>query len=322
MSFYKFSDGKLGELLLELGYESPVLKLIDIGASGGINAAWNSWGEGFSAIGFDMIGAEVDLLNEKESRPYVEYRKACIGVNDTLSAIYSNPVDVKSNYPVHKTSGHLATNIISGRKFENFEDAWRGSFNISEVPTNAGYANIENPLNDPYVNFYSKLFSRYNEPELITDKTTLMQQLEKDDVEKPIFLKIDVDGYEGDVLNGARELLSSGHVLGVDIEVQFHGPIEKNSGCFSDVDHFLRSLGFTLFNIECVHHGRSALPRPFKISVPAETDGGPIQWGNALYLRDLSDPLYQKSGRIYLDNFLVDMCCQFSCCRTCLDYRM
>ncbi len=81
-------------------------------------------------------------------------------------------------------------------------------------------------------------------------------------------------------------------MIGVEVEIQFHGPAEPGGGTFADIDLLLRGCGFTLFELETIRHGRSALPRPFAISEPAETIGGPIQWGNALYLRDVGDPLY------------------------------
>ena len=83
-------------------------------------------------------------------------------------------------------------------------------------------------------------------------------------------------------------------VIGVSIEAQFHGMLHRHANVFSNIDTFLRSHGFTLYNLETRRYSRSALPRKFAITLPAETEGGQIIWGEALYFRDLSAENYDR----------------------------
>ncbi len=61
----------------------------------------------------------------------------------------------------------------------------------------------------------------------------------------PDFLKVDVEGADLDVLNGASGLLAAG-ILGVQAEVTF---LERHLGApfFGETDQFLRSRGYELF---------------------------------------------------------------------------
>ena len=91
------------------------------------------------------------------------------------------------------------------------------------------------------------------------------------------FLQLDVQGAELDVLHGCPSLLQTG-VLGVRVEVEF-SPMYRSQPLFGDVDAYLRSFGFTLFDLSRVRYRRSALP-------PGIPTRGQLLWGDALYLRD------------------------------------
>ena len=90
------------------------------------------------------------------------------------------------------------------------------------------------------------------------------------------FLKADTQGSELFVLQGAERLLASS-VLGVEVEVEFT-PIYRDQPLFSDVDAYLRGLGFHLFDLRPVYWKRAA----------GRNIGGPrgqIVWADALYLK-------------------------------------
>jgi len=94
------------------------------------------------------------------------------------------------------------------------------------------------------------------------------------------FIKLDTEGCELDILRGAEETLKS--ALGVTVETEFT-PMHEGQPVFRDVDQFMISHGFELFELVPYLFGRKTLPRP-------ETIGG-AQWGQvivgqALYLRD------------------------------------
>jgi hypothetical protein len=97
------------------------------------------------------------------------------------------------------------------------------------------------------------------------------------------FIKLDVEGSELDVLQGALNILQTS-VLGLSLEVLFHSCI-RNQPTFSHIDLFLNSLGFRLFDLAIYRQARKALPLP-TISPLGVTQQGQVLWGQALYLRD------------------------------------
>lgn len=91
------------------------------------------------------------------------------------------------------------------------------------------------------------------------------------------FMELDTQGSELDILNGAKRLLATS-VLGLRIEVEFN-PIYKEQPLFSDVDSFVRSHGFTLFDLSRHRYRRNAAPRELPTS-------GQLLYGHALYMKD------------------------------------
>lgn len=105
--------------------------------------------------------------------------------------------------------------------------------------------------------------------------------------ETPNFIKVDTDGFDFQVLQGATRILTSPECIGVQIESQFHGnPFDDNSNNFSNIDRFLRQHGFSLYRIEPWSYSRRALPAPFVYDIPAQTESGPVDWAEALYFKD------------------------------------
>lgn len=107
------------------------------------------------------------------------------------------------------------------------------------------------------------------------------------------FIKLDVEGSELDVLQGAIKVLQKS-VLGLSLEVLFHSCI-RNQPTFSDIDLFLNSLGFKLFDLAMYRHARKALPFPIN-SPLGVTKQGQVLWGQALYLRDGVSELESPQG--------------------------
>lgn len=97
------------------------------------------------------------------------------------------------------------------------------------------------------------------------------------------FIKLDVEGAELDILHGARRTLL-GPVFGLSVEVGFH-PYHEGQPLFADVDSFLRSCGFCLFELQPYRHARQALPEA-AAARNAPSAHGQVLWGQALYLRD------------------------------------
>ena len=105
---------------------------------------------------------------------------------------------------------------------------------------------------------------------------TLDNQLRARQIAGADFIKADTQGSELFVLEGAKEVLSTS-VIGVEVEVEF-APIYRGQPLFADVDAYLRSLGFVLFDLRPCYWKREA----------GRALGGPrgqIIWADALYFK-------------------------------------
>ena len=92
------------------------------------------------------------------------------------------------------------------------------------------------------------------------------------------FLKIDVQGAELDVLQGARQTLDDS-VVGIEVEVEF-ARLYESQPLFRDVDAFLSERGFTLFKLRRKSWVRANCQKKPQISA------GQLVAADALYLKD------------------------------------
>jgi hypothetical protein len=105
------------------------------------------------------------------------------------------------------------------------------------------------------------------------------------------FAKLDVEGAEADVLDGAKSLMSSPRLLGIELEVRFPKR-PPGATCFAEIDTRLRDWGFELYDLDLYRYDRRALPMP---PLYDYRDGdrpmlgpaveGQILTGDALYFR-------------------------------------
>ena len=243
----------LKRLIDARSWEEP-FSLIDVGASGGIGSWWASFGDNLKAVGFDPYVNEVEQLNKEERRPHVRYEAAYVGTND-FDALF--PPDLR-NDPVR-------------------------SKNNDPFPRSSAMMKC---LRVDYVN---EAFNRGAPPVMASRRIAL------DDVvtsESSDFIKVDTDGHDIEVLLGAERLIRTG-ALGLLIECQFHGAAHPYANTLANIDTFLRDRGFSLYDLDVNRYSRAALPARFVYSMPAQTVSGQALWGDALYLRDLADPLYE-----------------------------
>ena len=91
------------------------------------------------------------------------------------------------------------------------------------------------------------------------------------------FLKIDTQGTELDILKSGRQFVEE-HVLAVYIEVEFH-PFYTEQPLFSDVDSYLRSLSFSLFDLTRVLMRRAS--HQSKLYSRRK-----VVWAHALYFKE------------------------------------
>ena len=89
-------------------------------------------------------------------------------------------------------------------------------------------------------------------------------------------IKLDTQGSELPILQGAIDCLQNS-IFCVEVEVEF-SPQYENQHFFSDVDQYLRKLGFSLFDIKLVRLKRKNSKKIFS--------KGSLTWGNAVYFKD------------------------------------
>ena len=113
-------------------------------------------------------------------------------------------------------------------------------------------------------------------------RTHEVRTMRLDDVKEAAeadLLKVDVQGAEILVFQGAIECLKT--ALIVDVEVDFI-PLYKNQPLFADVDAFLRGRGFSLHHLQ--HYGLTFKPNLVPQHVAATSQQS--AWGDAVYVRE------------------------------------
>ena len=88
------------------------------------------------------------------------------------------------------------------------------------------------------------------------------------------FLELDTQGSELDILQGSKHLLDTS-TLGLQVEVEFF-PLYKDQPLFSDIDSYLQSMGFLLFDLSRYRFRRANIKTR-----------GQLLWGHAFYLKDI-----------------------------------
>lgn len=124
--------------------------------------------------------------------------------------------------------------------------------------------------------------NRFNEPErFLVDKIisvpvdTLDNLSKNESIENIDFIKIDTQGSELEILKGAQRVLSN-EVLGIEVEVEFQ-PLYENQPLFSEIDSYLRSLGFILLDLNNqVYWNKKGVGK------------GQLIFSDALYIKDPS----------------------------------
>ena len=166
--------------------------------------------------------------------------------------------------------------------------------------TNYGYTSS---LYEPNLALMEKFQSLAEFCQVVEQKS--IDTVRLDDVlggDKPDFLKIDIQGAELDVFDGAPDALNS--ILVVQTEVEFL-ELYKNQPLFADVDTALRRAGFQF------HTFLGASSRCYKpVNLPNSGSQGVRQllWGDAVYFRSVETwPSMETADLIKMAVILQDL---------------
>lgn len=163
------------------------------------------------------------------------------------------------------------------------------------------------PPDQAYVKRF-KSFDRGLEVDAIVEieTTTLDDFCQTQAISDLEFLKIDVQGADLDVLRGGEQVLQRS-TLGVSIEVEF-APIYQGQPLFAEIDQYLRSRGFILFDLT-MDDPWCRLPRSIAPLWSANRPGQ-LLWANALYLRDLLNEAFSEQNKpLQTPDHLLKLAC-------------
>jgi hypothetical protein len=238
------------------------LFLIDVGASGGINAEWQVFGDRLRAVAFEPLVAEAERLQQRAQGSKLRYVAAFVTCPDVdvvfPPEIRHDPFMPGTNHPFARVSAVRALQLMR--------------MNYVEQVFNTGGP------------------AQYSDRRVILDEYFTSTERESID-----FIKIDTDGHDFPVILGAEGLLQAGGVLGLSVETWFGGASHDYANTFSNIDRFLRARGFSLFDLDVYRYSRAALPAPFQYDIPAQTVTGQVMWGEAVYFRDLAMDGYEQT---------------------------
>ncbi len=234
--------------------------LVDIGCSGGIDAAWREFGSALRAFCFDPNIEEVKRLQAAERLASIEYIAAFVGVEpNNPDAVRFRAGAFTTRNPWARFSVARSLQLRTAKQMSHKE---KSDLNQWEQ---VSLADRDNPI-------------------------VLSKFLEERAIEDVDFLKIDVDGADFLILRALKSMLAEKSVLGVCIEVNYFGSADADTHTLHNVDRLMKSVNFELFNLTKRCYSMAALPAPYLYAVPAQGQWGRILQGDAMYFRDLVAP--------------------------------
>jgi Methyltransferase FkbM domain len=242
--------------------EREPVTIVDVGCSGGVGTEWDIFGGALHAIGFDPLEPEIERLRQTEKRPNISYEAAFVGLSAAQQKereAHESGLSEKDNYSPNLTGRSSAVKAIEILSYDYEKEVYN-----------------------------SGVDKKYSSNRICLDEFAKQRSLIGID-----FLKTDTDGYDLLVLIGAQNILESS-VLAASIECNLQQPRSSFANVLSNVDRFMTSKGFYLFDIRTTTYTRAELPGPFQYNLFAQTVGGTPACADVLYVRDLASPEYEE----------------------------
>ena len=235
-------------LVEQLGaFKQAPMVVCDVGARGGVEPQWRVLGNQAEFIEFEPDREECDRLNQVHTQQ----------TRQTATAPH-----------------HRVYPVALGKRREN------RPFSICRYAGGSSFYPADMDFIRRFPAEHGQQLEVINTLELETIPFDELAQIEK--ISPIDFLKLDVEGCELDILQGAEQVLQHG-VLGLSLEVLFHTTM-RHQPPFYAIDQFLQSRGFQLFDLDIYRHARHTLDLP--MGPFGDTQIGQVLWGQALYLRD------------------------------------
>lgn len=248
---------RMARSLVERGvFASHPFTLLDVGCSGGISPFWRVFEPSLTARGIDPVSPECERLNRKESNSNVRYLARFVGLPE------DHPF-VQRRGNREPWGGNPWNRLSSRAAFEFLQSKTKKEDKLAI-------------LNDWQTSGLTDLKTKLQVDDLVKEE----KLFELD------FIKVDVDGYDLDVILSAEESSRSAPVLGYTLEVNFFGSAVETDHTFHNTDKLMRQWGFDLFDLSLRRYSSAALPAPFEWDGPAQTIFGRPFQGDAVYLRD------------------------------------
>lgn len=106
------------------------------------------------------------------------------------------------------------------------------------------------------------------------------------------FIRIDSNQHGLEFLSSIENMFKTKGVLGIEIKIVFFESNPHQCNQYSDIDSFLKPLGFTLFDMYVEKEPRKV--SSYELDSFYNTVPGPVKSATALYFRDLGDTDYEK----------------------------